>query len=114
MTLYLLDANVIIRAHEDYYPVERIPKFWSWMLDMAADNTVKMPRLIFNEITPSVGPLAEWIKQPHVREVMILDEPIDAGRAACPHARVRARPRRRGDRGNRQGSFPGRGRAGWS
>ncbi len=24
MTLYLLDANVLIQAHEDYYPVDRI------------------------------------------------------------------------------------------
>ena len=36
--------------------------------------------MIFNEITPSVGPLADWIKQPHVKEAMILDEPVDVGR----------------------------------
>jgi hypothetical protein len=42
MTLYLLDANVIIRAHEDYYPVDRIPKFWSWLLDMATVNVIKV------------------------------------------------------------------------
>ncbi len=28
MTLYLVDANVLIRAHEDYYPLDRIPQFW--------------------------------------------------------------------------------------
>lgn len=80
MTLYLLDANVIIRAHEDYYPVDRIPQFWAWLLDMAAVNAIKMPRLIFNEITPSAGPLAEWIKQPRVKDAMILDEAVDAAR----------------------------------
>jgi hypothetical protein len=80
MTLYLLDANVIIQAHEDYYPVDRIPQFWSWLLDMAAMNLIKMPRVIFNEVTPSVGPLADWIKQPHVKGAMILDEPIDRAR----------------------------------
>jgi hypothetical protein len=80
MTLYLLDANVIIRAHEDYYPVDRIPKFWSWLLDIATANVVKMPRLIFDEVSPSMGPLAEWIKQAHVRGVMVLDETVDAGR----------------------------------
>ena len=26
MTLYLLDANVLIQAHEDYYLVDRIPQ----------------------------------------------------------------------------------------
>jgi hypothetical protein len=59
MTLYLLDANVIIRAHEDYYPVGRIPQFWSWLLDKATANNIKVPPLIFNEVTPTAGPLAE-------------------------------------------------------
>ena len=36
MTLYLLDANVLIRAHEDYYPVDRIPPFWTWLIDIKA------------------------------------------------------------------------------
>ena len=80
MTLYLLDANVIIQAHEDYYPVDRIPQFWSWLLDMAAMNVIKMPRVIFSEVTPSAGPLAEWIKQSHVKDAMILNEPVDRGR----------------------------------
>jgi Domain of unknown function (DUF4411) len=77
MTLYLLDANVIIRAHEDYYPVDRIPQFWSWLLDMAVTNVIKMPRVIFDEVKPSTGPLADWLKQAHVRETMILAEPVD-------------------------------------
>jgi len=28
MTVYLLDANVFIRADADYYPLDRIPGFW--------------------------------------------------------------------------------------
>ena len=80
MTLYLLDANVIIRAHEDYYPVDRIPQFWSWLLEMARANTVKMPRQVFDEVTPAQGPLADWIKQAHVREALILNEPTDLAR----------------------------------
>ena len=42
MTLYLLDANVLIRAHEDYYPVDLIAPFWAWLVDMGATNTIKM------------------------------------------------------------------------
>ena len=26
--LYLLDANVLISAHRDYYPVKRVPEYW--------------------------------------------------------------------------------------
>jgi hypothetical protein len=74
MTLYLLDANVLIRAHEDYYPVDRIPPFWSWLLSMADAGIIKMPRVIFNEVKPPPGPLADWLKQPDVKELLILKE----------------------------------------
>ena len=47
MTLYLLDANVLIRAHEDYYPVDRIPQYWTWLLEKATADIIKMPRRIF-------------------------------------------------------------------
>jgi Domain of unknown function (DUF4411) len=76
MTLYLLDANVMIQAHEDYYPVDRIPQFWAWLLQMAARNIIKVPRVIFDEVTPPPGPLADWVKQKEVRELMVLSEPI--------------------------------------
>ena len=32
--LYLLDANVLIDANRDYYPVARVPEFWDWLLEM--------------------------------------------------------------------------------
>lgn len=32
MTVYLIDANVLIRAHGDYYPIDRIKPFWDWLL----------------------------------------------------------------------------------
>jgi hypothetical protein len=77
MSLYLLDANVLIRAHEDYYPVDRIPAFWAWLLDMASAGMIKMPRVIFDEITPPLGPLADWVKRRDVRDLMVLDEPVN-------------------------------------
>jgi hypothetical protein len=76
MTLYLLDANVLIRAHEDYYPVDRIPPFWAWLLDQAHSNVIKMPRVIFDEVTPPPGPFATWLTQKDVREALILNENI--------------------------------------
>jgi len=76
MTLYLLDANVLIRAHEDYYPVDRIPPFWAWLLDQARSNVIKMPRVIFDEVTPPPGPFATWLTQKDVREALTLNENI--------------------------------------
>lgn len=80
MTLYLLDANVLIRAHEDYYPVDRIPQFWSWLLEMADANTVKAPPEIYDEVTPSRGPFADWLKQEQVKASLILNERADITR----------------------------------
>jgi hypothetical protein len=80
MTIYLLDANVIIRAHEDYYPVDSIPQFWAWLIVMGNGGLIKIPKPIFDEITPSTGPLHDWIKRPEVKQALILDEPIDVAR----------------------------------
>lgn len=76
MTLYLLDANVLIRAHEDYYPVDRIPAFWAWLLEKAEANVVKIPRFIFHEVAPPPGPFAAWLAQRRVKDALILAEEI--------------------------------------
>ena len=44
MTLYLIDANVLIRAHADYYPIDRIAPFWDWLLQQAVERRIAMPR----------------------------------------------------------------------
>lgn len=80
MTLYLLDANVLIRAHEDYYPIDRIPQFWAWLLKMAETSTIKVPVQIYNEVAQSRGLLADWLRQSHVRDSLILNEPADRSR----------------------------------
>ena len=30
--LYLLDANTLIDAKRDYYPISRGPEFWDWII----------------------------------------------------------------------------------
>ena len=76
--LYLLDSNCVIRAHEDYYPLDRIPQFWDWLLREAADGHAKMPWEIYNEIALAKGPLRNWIAQKEVVEHLILDEEVDS------------------------------------
>jgi hypothetical protein len=56
MTLYLLDANVFIRADGDYYPLDRIPGFWAWLLAMAESGHVQTPREIYEEVRRVVRP----------------------------------------------------------
>ena len=76
--LYLLDANVLIRAHEDYYPLDRVPQFWQWLEQQAAADRIKMPFEIHNEIAVSTGPLKDWVCNQAIKEALILDEEADA------------------------------------
>ena len=76
--LYLIDANVLIRAHEDYYPLDRVPQFWTWLERGALAGQIKMPFEIHNEIAISRGPLKNWICDRHIRQALILDEEADA------------------------------------
>ena len=76
--LYLIDANVLIRAHEDYYPLDRVPQFWTWLEEEALAGRIKMPLEIHNEIAISRGPLRDWVSERHIKQALILDEEADA------------------------------------
>lgn len=75
--LYLLDANVLIDADRDYYPLERVPQFWSWLDRAAAVGNLKVPREIYDEITAGSGDLVTWLKQSHIKQDLVLDEDPD-------------------------------------
>ena len=75
--LFLLDANVLIRAHEDYYPIDRIPPFWSWLTDQAQAGHAKMPFEIYDEIAKAHGTLKDWIADRKVKDSLVLDEEVD-------------------------------------
>ncbi len=66
--LYLLDANVLIAANRDYYPIERVPEFWEWLSDLGQSGLAKIPQEIFEEIIlPPPDPrrpdiLVDWLK----------------------------------------------------
>ncbi len=75
--LYLLDANVMIRAHEDYYPIDRIPQFWIWLASLGEAGTAKIPYEIYGEIAVSTGPLHDWLTNAAISKVMLFDQKID-------------------------------------
>ncbi len=77
--LFLLDANVLIRAHEDYYPLDRVRPFWDWLLAEAEADHAKIPLEIYMEIAPATGPFKDWINDRDVKELLILDEEVDRG-----------------------------------
>lgn len=75
--LYLLDANALIRADADYYPLGRVPPFWDWLLMQAQSGKIKMPFEIYDEIASASGPLKDWITDPEIRKAVILEEEVD-------------------------------------
>ncbi|OWJ60801.1 DUF4411 family protein [Inquilinus limosus] len=77
MTLYLLDANVLIRAHGDYYPIDRIPQFWVWLYGRAAAGIIKMPGQIYDEVAQSIDMLGDWLHDTDVKRALILAEPTN-------------------------------------
>ena len=75
--LYLLDANVLIDANRDYYPIERVPEFWDWLLNKAGEGRLKVPLEIYEEVVDGTGDLVDWLKDN--RAVMVLEESVDQG-----------------------------------
>ena len=80
--LYLLDANVLITAHRDYYPVRRVPEFWDWLQHHAAAGTVKVPSEILDEVKrgrrrKGMDDLLDWLMDGDVKNVIVLDEELE-------------------------------------
>ena len=75
--LYLLDANVLIDANRDYYPLERVPEFWDWLQHRAAAGELKVPLEIYDEITAGSGDLVDWLKQRKIKRDLVFNEDPD-------------------------------------
>ena len=74
--LYLLDANVLIAANRDYYPLGRVPEFWDWLLYLGAREQIKIPVEIYEEVLAGTkDELTMWVRQN--RGVLLLDEDVD-------------------------------------
>jgi hypothetical protein len=78
--LYLLDANTLIDAKNHYYPIDRVPEFWSWLIHQGQLGNIKIPIEIYEEFKDTRSKkgeqdeLAFWASQPHVKEALLLNE----------------------------------------
>lgn len=75
--IYLLDANVLIDANRDYYPIDRVPEFWEWLMHKGQAEAVKIPIEIYEEIRDGNDELAVWAKDDAVESALLLDEAAD-------------------------------------
>ena len=81
--LYLLDANVLITAHNLYYPVDAVPEFWAWLVHKGSSGDIKMPLETFEEVKDGSTDverdlLFAWIQNVLNKEAILLDEEVDA------------------------------------
>lgn len=75
--LYLLDANVLIDANRDYYPLNRVPEFWEWLVYVGTEGRVTIPIEQYEEIRSGNDTLAEWAKYSDVETALRFLESVD-------------------------------------
>ncbi len=79
--LYLLDANVLIDAHNKYYAMDMVPEFWEWLCYMAEQGIIAMPLETFEEVRGGADAkkdlLNEWLCRHDVEEMLVLHEEVD-------------------------------------
>jgi hypothetical protein len=81
--IFLLDASVLITAHNLYYPIDAVPEYWEWLAHMAKQGRVKIPFEIFEEIKDgpdgNKDPLFAWLQQEGTKEALLLPDTVDPG-----------------------------------
>lgn len=83
--LYLLDANVLITAHNFYYPIDSVPEFWEWLAFQGEEGVIKMPIETFEEVKDGGNDeerdlLFGWINDDAIKAALLFDEEVDAER----------------------------------
>lgn len=75
--IYLLDANVLIDANRDYYPIASVPEFWEWLVCKGNEGHVKIPIEVYEEIKEGTDGLAIWAKRDETETALLFDEQVD-------------------------------------
>lgn len=81
--LYLLDANTLIDAKRDYYPVQRVPEFWEWLIFHGLQENIKIPFEVYREfddktdIDGNKDELAMWSGKSEVKSALLFEEQPD-------------------------------------
>jgi hypothetical protein len=77
--MYLLDANVLITANHTYYPIDKVPEFWDWLLFKADNGELKIPLEIIEELKGGRKEndlLSEWIRDKENEQLLLLDTEV--------------------------------------
>ena len=70
-SLYLLDASVLIDAATDYYPLDRVPDYWSWLVGLGKSRLAAIPKDIWDKVSLLDDPLAKWLRKGQVIDALV-------------------------------------------
>ena len=71
----VIDANVLIDANRDYYPRERVPEFWNWLLELCRTGNALVPKEIYDDVVPpghKDDDFIEWMKK-HRADIVLAE-----------------------------------------
>lgn len=80
--LYLLDANTLIDAKRDYYPIDRVPEFWDWLIFHGQRGNIKIPIEVYEEFSDTKDQdgkkddLATWAEETEVKKALLFEEEV--------------------------------------
>lgn len=75
--LYLLDANVLIDAARDYYPIDMVPEFWDWLRHHGELGIIKVCVENHEEVCEGRGSLPVWLQGEDISRDLLLDRASD-------------------------------------
>jgi hypothetical protein len=63
MRIYWMDANVLIQAKNRHYKFHVHPKFWSFLSAEMEKGTIRVSKMVYDEVSGGDDDLAKWCKQ---------------------------------------------------
>ena len=73
--VYLLDANVLIEAHRNYYAFDIAPSFWDRINQQAHLGVCAIIDRVYQEIVQSEDALSKWVRNTYQGDIVTSSTP---------------------------------------
>ena len=73
----------MIDAKRDYYPIDRVPEFWDWLIFQGQQGEIKIPIEVYEEFSDTKDKdnkkeaLATWADQVEVKGALLFEEEVE-------------------------------------
>lgn len=61
--IYILDTNFFIDANRLHLPIGHNPAFWNWIVDLADNGTISIPKTVYDELLKGNDDLSRWVNE---------------------------------------------------